>query len=1125
MSGSDRAASHTTACDSVYSSFACANAVDGSNSTHWFALQTGAGSGQYLRVDLGATYSVGAFKAYYDYDSQTNRVRSYRIAVGPTTDFADASVIYVAPNLNNILDSTTHVVDRPVSGRYVWWVNGGTCDGVTIGNNCGATNPGMSTFEVYETATSAPLTTYAYGTSTVTTTDPRSHATTATYDSLSRLTDVADTLGGTTYHLSYTYDDCGSVDSITDRRGHTTDYTYDTGCKGNLEQLEEPTIGSTRYTTTWTYDTKNNPTLRTDAKGFTTSWTYDATSNVKLSETRQIDASTSATTKWSYGDSGNPGLPTRIVFPRGNTTSTPDNTYSTVLAYDSAGNLTSSTDADGNQTTFGYDALGRQTTMVDPDGNVSGGTPSQHTWTTAYDALDRVTSATDPLGHATSTAYDKAGNKTSVTDKNGNVTSYTYDAAGRLATIAQKPDPSGSPTTVYTTTLGRDDNGNVTSVTQGNGAVTDYAYDALNRLTSTTTHPTGSTTLTTTYALDGNGNVTTRTTADTVATTYTYDNLDRLTQIAATGLSTISYDYDELNQRTSMTDGTGTTTYTYDRMGRLTQTAQPNGTTSYVYDRDSNRTTLTYPGSSSVTYSYSHAGRLSSLTDWGSRTTSYTYTPAGLAATVTLPNSMVTTYTYDRAQRLTNLTNVISSTTITSHAYTLDNAGNRTALTEFVSGITTGTSDTFGYTYDGLERLTAVTTTNAETFTLDGASNITARTGPSKTFTIDGANRPTSDGTNTLTWSSADRLTGRGSDSFGFDPLDRLTSSTVSSTSRTYAYNGDGLLQSKSTGASTVNVLWDLATTPARLLVYGSDKIVYGLGPLYALNGTTVTTYARDGLKSIRAELNGSSVNASWRYRAYGDVAQSNGASTPSALGFAGQLLDASGLYYMRARWYDSANGRFLTHDPERGDEVTPVTLNSFMYASANPAVATDPTGLCTDPQPGAASTRYCIAAFIQQDWVCFGGLYCGAGNNRGASSSDGNSKLQIGLDSDGQLLSYEIGRTSTRWFFQSAGEPVQGTGACSPIARDAGGAQLERGATCEVFPGNSPSLPYGIRITATVDSDTLTLTTSSYPSIEVWAYYADGSHNLLSFQQESFFGPLVGLLPFWDGSRNVLLE
>jgi len=100
---------------------------------------------------------------------------------------------------------------------------------------------------------------------------------------------------------------------------------------------------------------------------------------------------------------------------------------------------------------------------------------------------------------------------------------------------------------------------------------------------------------------------------------------------------------------------------------------------------------------------------------------------------VTLPGGMVTTYAYDRAQRLVSLANVLSGVTITSHAYTLDPAGNRTALSEYVSGITTGASDSFGMSYDGLGRLVAVTTTNPERFTLDGAGNITARTGPGAT--------------------------------------------------------------------------------------------------------------------------------------------------------------------------------------------------------------------------------------------------------------------------------------------------------------------------------------------------------------------------------------------------------
>jgi RHS repeat-associated protein len=108
------------------------------------------------------------------------------------------------------------------------------------------------------------------------------------------------------------------------------------------------------------------------------------------------------------------------------------------------------------------------------------------------------------------------------------------------------------------------------------------------------------------------------------------------------------------------------------------------------------------------------------------------------------------------------------------------------------------------------------------------------------------------------------------------------------------------------------------------------------------VNGSTVTTYARDGQKSIRAELNGSSVNASFRYRAYGEIAQYSGSATPSLLGYAGQLLEPSGLYYMRARWYDAASARFLSRDPLT--EIAALA-SAFCYA-ADPLRMSDPTGL-----------------------------------------------------------------------------------------------------------------------------------------------------------------------------------
>jgi len=232
---------------------------------------------------------------------------------------------------------------------------------------------------------------------------------------------------------------------------------------------------------------------------------------------------------------------------------------------------------------------------------------------------------------------------------------------------------------------------------------------------------------------------------------------------------------------------------------------------------------------------------------------------------------------------------VRAGATITSHAYTLDGEGDRKAVSEFVNGITApGATDSFAMTYDGLLRLTSVGLTNPESFTLDAASNVAARTGPVKTFSYDQADRLTGDGALTYTWSAADRLAQRGADTFTYDALDRLTSSTVGGATRSYAYDGDGLLSSRSAPLPSA-FLWDPATSPQRLLQVGADRIVYGLGPLYVAkaDGTT-TTLARDGGKSVRAEVSDLGlVTGSFRYRAYGETVQSGGLG-PSVLGYAG---------------------------------------------------------------------------------------------------------------------------------------------------------------------------------------------------------------------------------------------
>jgi RHS repeat-associated protein len=394
-------------------------------------------------------------------------------------------------------------------------------------------------------------------------------------------------------------------------------------------------------------------------------------------------------------------------------------------------------------------------------------------------------------------------------------------------------------------------------------------------------------------------------------------------------------------------------------------------------------------------------------------------------------------------------------------------------------------SDHFVLGYDGLNRLKGITGPVAESFTLDGASNITGRTGPNQTDTYDTANRLTSDGTSSYTWSNADRLTNRGADTFGYDPLDRMTNSTVAGSARTYLYNGDGLMQSR-TGAGAATFLWDPATSPSRELKQGNDNIVYGLGPLYVVKSDATTlTFARDGSKNVRSELSSAgAVTAAFRYRSYGQIAQPS-ASAPTYLGFSSQLVDSSGLVYMRARWYDPAASKFLTRDPASTDAGTPSSLNSFGYASGNPISLSDPGGTCAPPPGGVG---YCIDRFLPQAEACIL-LLCSEGDTRTQPNPSCEScyRVRILIEADGQ-------RTVR------VGESVTDFGPLG-LRRGRGSTEsCQSEASCAVRHGVLTFAP-PIYTEITFDEDgTIHAQGTPFPSLEVWHYAENGDAQLVFF-------------------------
>lgn len=77
-----------------------------------------------------------------------------------------------------------------------------------------------------------------------------------------------------------------------------------------------------------------------------------------------------------------------------------------------------------------------------------------------------------------------------------------------------------------------------------------------------------------------------------------------------------------------------------------------------------------------------------------------------------------------------------------------------------------------------------------------------------------------------------------------------------------------------------------------------------------------------------------------YRYDAFGNILKKTG-DISNSLTYTGQMYDGTaGQYYLRARFYNPAIGRFLQEDTYRGDG-----LNLYAYYANNPVMYYDPSG------------------------------------------------------------------------------------------------------------------------------------------------------------------------------------
>ncbi|MBI4456765.1 MAG: RHS repeat protein [Acidobacteria bacterium] len=814
-------------------------------------------------------------------------------------------------------------------------------------------------------------------------TDPSGKSVQYGYDSFHRRTSTVDRLGD---RSSRAYDlASGKVISRTDSEGNTWRYTYSPQVQEgftfyNLTRIDYPDLTSEQFS----FDAQGNLLSNTDRAGKI--WKHTHNSRGQVLSDANPEGGVAAYTYNADGTlasqqdpAGNTTTFGYDAYKRLSLINRPDGT-AVRYTYDLNDNLLARVNEKGKATTYTYDDNNNLRTVTDPLGK---------TWTLSHDANDNLTVVTDPLGKSTTYTYDALERIKTISDGNGNVTTYNYDSRGRVTSIADAEsktlsfsyDDEGVPVS-STNPLGRawryssDKQGRIKSVTDPLSNQTRYQYDALSRLISRS-NPLNETT---TYGYDARGLLQQAVLPDSTTTSYTQNDLGRITRITdprgkirrqafdnsgrllsstdplgnitrfnydarnrpkriELPLSTLDLAYDAVGLLTGLSYSDGTKLdYSYDDVGKLTSAtgiafgyddaSRLNLTNSIVLNRDAGgrMTSVTLAKSKTVTYGYDRRDLLTSVTDWAGGTTRLTYDEAGRLVTITRPNGVVTTYSYDNADRLTSVSEAKGANKLSSIALTKDSAGQtREAIRDVplepspVQGSRTlsynDADQIAGYSYDPMGRLVAG---GERAYKWDLASRLVSYTEGELTagFTYD---------------AFGSRLTRSIS---GPRPL----GSGQGGKTRSYIWN-------YALGLPSISVIKDDGATARYYVHTPGGSLLYSLEATN--NARRFYHYDEMGSTLFLTDDNGTMTD-SYAYSPYGQLSGSTGTSDNpfTFLGQYGVLQEPStSLYYMRARYYDSATGRFLSRDPVGVNLLDPKSMDLYQYAAQNPLRYVDPLG------------------------------------------------------------------------------------------------------------------------------------------------------------------------------------
>ena len=648
--------------------------------------------------------------------------------------------------------------------------------------------------------------------------------------------------------------------------------------------------GEKASTSSYTYDSVGNVTSVTNGNGKVTSYSYDQLSNL-------VERMTSLGDKETYTYNVNNQLE-KVTKSDGKTISYDYNKLDQLLKVEYS-------EKQEGQVLYTYDADGRRVSMSDLTGT------SQY----ATNEEGEITGVRQGDGSLIQYEYDAYGNISKMIYPDGSTVSYTYDELDRLTSVT---DVKGQKTTYSYNSAG-----DLTEVDRGDGTKSFLTYDKAHRLTELR-HMDKQDKLISSYGYeyDDGGYIakeTIKQDGETLVHTYTYDTLGQVENMtvsdgAGKELSKFSYTYDLAGNKLTSTetvDGKESQTrFTYDDHNRLTKLEGPDGTITYTYDKNGNRI-ASEKNSEKLDYIYDTENRLLAIKD-----------KKGLLMAALYDGDDNRVFTASRKEG--------------KNTYQLFQRKPKDTKSGRKSPYTAPSGEEnslfwYGFSQNVLQALSTLPQTVGSIWhsIFDDVSRAYHQKVAKDRATKEGivVNPP-----------ELGNLPGQGEVTYASQVQDVLIPYTTREETYNY-YEERNYVNDVNREHTEVLETYDHDGKARETYSYGQGRASY-------LNNQTGDSYnyLTNQSGSVTGLTKDGQAVASTSYSLYG-ASKTSTDTTGNPFAYNGEARDDTGLDYLRARYYDSQGGTFLTEDSYLGEDTDPLSQNRYSYVQNNPVNYTDPSG------------------------------------------------------------------------------------------------------------------------------------------------------------------------------------